>query len=92
MAEMTESGMKFSFDGEIDSDSSIAYFPGCIDLFDKFLDLERTKFHPIGQSAINLMNKAGIKPNVISLKCCGHDDIGLVIQNPTIRFVTIIPS
>ena len=73
MAERTESGMKFSFEGEIGSDSSIAYFPGCIDLFDKFLDLERTKFHPIGQSAINLMNKAGIKPNVISLKCCGHD-------------------
>ena len=73
MAEMTESGLKFSFEGEIDSDSSIAYFPGCIDLFDKFLDLEKTKFHPIGQSAINLINKAGIKPNVISLKCCGHD-------------------
>jgi Fe-S oxidoreductase len=73
MAQMTESGMKFNFEGEIDSDSNIAYFPGCIDLFDKFLDLEKTKFHPIGQSAINLMNKVGIKPNVIPLKCCGHD-------------------
>ncbi|MFX1506091.1 MAG: (Fe-S)-binding protein [Promethearchaeota archaeon] len=73
MAEMTEKGMEFNYEGEIDPDSNIAYFPGCIDLFDRFLGLEKTKFHPIGQSAINLMNKVGIKPNVISLKCCGHD-------------------
>lgn len=73
MAEMTEKGMEFDYEGEIDPNSSIAYFPGCIDLFDRFLDLQKTKFHPIGQSAINLMNKVGIKPNVISLKCCGHD-------------------
>jgi Fe-S oxidoreductase len=73
MAQMTESGMKFSFEGETDSKASIAYFPGCIDLFDRFLDLKTVKFHQIGQSALNLMNKVGIKPNLLSLKCCGHD-------------------
>ncbi|MFX0097770.1 MAG: (Fe-S)-binding protein [Candidatus Hodarchaeota archaeon] len=73
MAQMTESGMKFSFEGETEPDSSIAYFPGCVDLFDRFLDLEKTKFHQIGQSAINLMNKVGVKPNLLPLKCCGHD-------------------
>lgn len=73
MAQMTESGMKFSFEGETDSKASIAYFPGCIDLFDRFLDLKAVKFHQIGQSALNLMNKVGIKPNLLSLKCCGHD-------------------
>jgi Fe-S oxidoreductase len=73
MAEMTDSGMKFSYEGEIDDDSSVAYFPGCIDLFDRFLDLKNTDFHQIGQSAINVINKIGIKPNLISLKCCGHD-------------------
>jgi Fe-S oxidoreductase len=73
MSEMTDSGMKFDYQGEVDSESKIAYFPGCIDLFDKFLDLEKTSFHQIGQSAINVMNKAGVKPNLISLKCCGHD-------------------
>jgi Fe-S oxidoreductase len=73
MAQMTESGLKFSFEGETDSESSIAYFPGCIDLFDQFLDLKTVKFHEIGQSALNLTNKVGIKPNLLSLKCCGHD-------------------
>ena len=73
MAEMTESGMKFSFKGEINSESSIAYFPGCVDLFDQFLNLKTVKFHQIGQSAMNLINKVGIKPNLLSLKCCGHD-------------------
>jgi Fe-S oxidoreductase len=73
MNEMTNSGMKFDYEGDLDSESSIAYFPGCIDLYDKFLDLKETNFHQIGQSAINVINKTGIKPNLISLKCCGHD-------------------
>ena len=73
MVEMTESGMKFDYSGELNSESKIAYFPGCIDLFDRFLDLKETDFHQMGQSAINVMNKAGVKPNLLSLKCCGHD-------------------
>ncbi len=73
MSQMTESGLNFSYDGDIEPKSNIAYFPGCIDLFDRFLDLQKTNFHQIGQSAINIMNKVGIKPNLISLKCCGHD-------------------
>ncbi|MFW9992384.1 MAG: (Fe-S)-binding protein [Candidatus Odinarchaeota archaeon] len=73
MVDMAESGMKFDYEGEIDPQSSIAYFPGCIDLYDRFLDLTKVSFHQIGQSAINLMNKAGFKPNLLSLKCCGHD-------------------
>ena len=43
MAEMTEKGMEFNYEGEIDPNSNIAYFPGCIDLFDRFLDLEKSK-------------------------------------------------
>ncbi|MHA2273460.1 MAG: (Fe-S)-binding protein [Candidatus Hodarchaeales archaeon] len=73
MAQMTESGMNFSFEGDTEPKSRIAYFPGCGDLFDRFLDLNDVKFHQIGQSAINLMNKVGVKPNLLSLKCCGHD-------------------
>jgi Fe-S oxidoreductase len=73
MADMTEAGMKFDYEGELDSSSEIAYFPGCIDLFDRFLDLKETNFHQIGQSAINIFNKTDVKPNLISLKCCGHD-------------------
>lgn len=73
MVEMTDGGMKFNYEGETDENSNVAYFPGCIDLFDRFLDLKKTNFHQIGQSAINIMNKAGFKPNLLSLKCCGHD-------------------
>ena len=73
MVEMTSSGMKFEYEGDLDLKSDTAYFPGCIDLFDKFLDLKETNFHQIGQSAINVMNKTGLKPNLLSLKCCGHD-------------------
>ena len=73
MVEMTSSGMKFEYEGHLDLKSDTAYFPGCIDLFDKFLDLKETNFHQIGQSAINVMNKTGLKPNLLSLKCCGHD-------------------
>ena len=73
MTEMTNEGMKFSYEGDFDQNAKIAYFPGCIDLFDRFLDLSETNFHQIGQSAINLMNKVEVMPNLISLKCCGHD-------------------
>ncbi|MHA2328459.1 MAG: (Fe-S)-binding protein, partial [Candidatus Hodarchaeales archaeon] len=69
----TDTGLNFSYEGKTDLNSSIAYFPGCIDLFDRFLDLKDVQIHNIGQSAINIMNKVGIKPNLISLKCCGHD-------------------
>jgi Fe-S oxidoreductase len=73
MVEMADTGMKFDYAGELNSESEIAYFPGCIDLFDRFLDLKETDFHQMGQSAINVINKAGVKPNLLSLKCCGHD-------------------
>ncbi len=73
MNEITDSGMKFEYEGKLNPESSVAYFPGCIDLYDKFLDLKETSFHEIGQSAINVMNKIGVNPNLLSLKCCGHD-------------------
>ncbi|MFW9855094.1 MAG: (Fe-S)-binding protein [Candidatus Thorarchaeota archaeon] len=69
----SEKGMEFEYEGDLNPEGNIAYFPGCIDLFDRLLDLEQVDFHQIGQSAINLINKAGIEPNLVSLKCCGHD-------------------
>jgi Fe-S oxidoreductase len=70
---ISEQGMEFDYQGNHDPEGTVAYFPGCIDLFDRFLDLDEVDFHQIGQSAINLLNKVGIKPNLLSLKCCGHD-------------------
>jgi Fe-S oxidoreductase len=69
-----KSSIPTNFSGEIDSKGSIGYFPGCIDFLDSFLEVG-INFHPIGDAAIKLMNKAGIKPRVMGLKCCGHDEL-----------------
>ena len=69
-----KSGVPTDFSGESDPTSPIGYFPGCIDFLDSFLEVG-INFHPIGDAAITLMNKAGIKPRVMGLKCCGHDEL-----------------
>jgi len=68
------SGVPTDFSGEIDPKSTIGYFPGCIDFLDSFLEVG-TDFHPIGDAAISLLNKVGIKPQVMGIKCCGHDEL-----------------
>lgn len=65
-------GVPTDFKGETDQNSDVAYFPGCLDFFDCFLDVG-VDFHEIGESSIKLLNRIGIKPRVLSLKCCGHD-------------------
>lgn len=65
-------GVPTDFKGEIDQNSEVAYFPGCLDFFDCFLEVG-VDFHEIGESSIKLLNRVGIKPRVLSLKCCGHD-------------------
>ncbi len=59
-------------EGETDPNGSVAYFPGCLDFFDCFLDVG-VNFHEIGESSIKLLNNIGIKPRLLPLKCCGHD-------------------
>ncbi len=65
-------GVHMDFEAETDEDSEIAYFPGCLDFFDSFLDVG-VGFHEIGDSSIRLLNRIGIKPRLLSLRCCGHD-------------------
>jgi Fe-S oxidoreductase len=65
-------GVPIDFEGETDENSEIAYFPGCLDFFDCFLDVG-VNFHEIGNASIKLLNKIEIKPRLLSLKCCGHD-------------------
>ncbi|MHC1584856.1 MAG: (Fe-S)-binding protein [Candidatus Syntropharchaeia archaeon] len=67
-----DKGIPTDYEGETDDKSDIGYFPGCIDYFDLFLDLDY-KFHEIGNSTIELLNRSGIKPKILDLKCCGHD-------------------
>jgi Fe-S oxidoreductase len=65
-------GVPVDFEGETNQNSEIAYFPGCIDFFNCFLEVG-VDFHEIGESSIKLLNKIGIKPKLLSLRCCGHD-------------------
>jgi heterodisulfide reductase subunit D len=58
---------------EIKSDSKYAYFPGCVDFMDLFLHDVGVNFGEIAASSLKLLNKAGIKPKILPLKCCGHD-------------------
>lgn len=65
-------GVPTNFKGETDPTSEVAYFPGCLDFFDCFLDVG-VNFHEIGESSIKLLNITGIKPRLLPLRCCGHD-------------------
>ena len=65
-------GVPVDFGGETNPNSEIAYYPGCLDFFDCFLDVG-VNFHQIGESSIKLLNKIGIKPKLLSMRCCGHD-------------------
>lgn len=65
-------GVPMNFKGETDPTGEVAYFPGCLDFFDCFLDVG-VNFHEIGESSIRLLNMTEIKPRLLPLKCCGHD-------------------
>jgi len=67
-----DKGVPTEFKGETDENSEYGYFPGCLDYLDLFMDVG-VNFHKIGDYAIKLLNKIGIKPRIASLKCCGHD-------------------
>lgn len=69
-----KSGVPTDFKGERDEKSPVGYFAGCIDFLDSFLEVG-TSFRPIGESALKLMNAAGVTPRVMGLKCCGHDEL-----------------
>jgi heterodisulfide reductase subunit D len=55
------------------SDSKYGYFPGCVDLLGLFLHDVGTDFGSITTSSLKLLDKLDIKPQVMEMKCCGHD-------------------
>ena len=56
-----------------DGDQKIAYFPGCVDLFDLLLHDVGVNFGEIATSSMKLLEHKGMKPRQLPLKCCGHD-------------------
>ena len=73
-------GVPLDFKGETDPKNDIAYFPGCLGFFDIFLDVG-VNFHEIGDSTIRLLNRVGVQPRLLPLKCCGHDALWQGNQN-----------
>ena len=67
-----DKGVPVDFKGETDDNSEYGYFPGCLDYLDLFMDVG-VNFHEIGDYALMLLNRIGIKPKLLDLKCCGHD-------------------
>ena len=55
------------------TDSKYGYFPGCVEYLGLFLHDVGTNFGEITTSSIKLLDKLGIKPQIIDMKCCGHD-------------------
>ncbi len=67
-----DKGVPTDFKGETDENSEYGYFPGCLDYLDLFMDVG-VNYHEIGDYTVKLLNEIGIKPRIVSLKCCGHD-------------------
>ncbi|HWR26638.1 MAG TPA: (Fe-S)-binding protein [candidate division Zixibacteria bacterium] len=55
------------------SDSKYGFFPGCVDSMGLFLHDVKTDFGEITTSSLKLLERLGIKPQVMQMKCCGHD-------------------
>jgi heterodisulfide reductase subunit D len=72
MGEIDESRSSLTEDGS--KDSTVGYYPGCIDFHDMFFDLD-VKFKPIASSSMKLLKKAGYNPKLLQFKCCGHDQL-----------------
>jgi heterodisulfide reductase subunit D len=54
-------------------DSKYGYFPGCVDSLGLLLHDIKTDFGEITSSSLKLLDKIGIKPRIMNMKCCGHD-------------------
>ena len=55
------------------SESKYGFFPGCVDSIGLFLHDVKTDFGEITTSSLRLLDKLGIKPQLMQMKCCGHD-------------------
>ncbi len=54
-------------------DSKIGFFPGCVDSLGLLLHDIKTDFGEITTSSLKLLDKLGMKSQVMNMKCCGHD-------------------
>lgn len=93
--ELAELSSKLS-DNIVDKsgDSKYGYFPGCVDLLGLLLHDIKTDFGEITTSSLKLLDKIGIKPRIMNMKCCGHDvlwqgkkDVFDRLKNSNIKYI-----
>ncbi len=71
--ELAELSSKLNGSAAESSDSKYGYFPGCVDALGLFLHDVKTDFGEITASSLKLLDRIGIKPKLMNMKCCGHD-------------------
>jgi Fe-S oxidoreductase len=79
---MTDPGMKqnrlgwLRDDLETSDDSDTIYFVGCMPYYDPIFKNIEAEGVEIAQSAVQILNHLGIKPQVLAdERCCGHDQL-----------------
>lgn len=69
---MLKHDLKAKVKAEIDEDSKIIYFAGCLPIFDVFFEELEINAMNIAESTVRILNKIGITPSIV-FSCCGHD-------------------
>ncbi len=71
--ELAELSSKLDGNTKTGGTSKYGYFPGCVDSLGLFLHDVGVNFGEITTSSLALLERLGIKPEVLQMKCCGHD-------------------
>ncbi|MDW7775229.1 MAG: (Fe-S)-binding protein [Methanosarcinales archaeon] len=72
MTDLDES--RTSLENTGNPDSKIGYYPGCLDFHDMFFNLD-VDFRSIADSSMKLLQHLDIDPQIMQMKCCGHDQL-----------------
>lgn len=61
---------------ELDPDSDVAFYPGCLPFYEATFSRQWDGVHPMetATACLQLLNAAGVKPRLLTeVACCGHD-------------------
>ncbi len=61
-------------ENETSQESDYGYFPGCLEHLAAYMEVG-DPFTDISKASMKLLEKVGIEPMNVDLKCCGHDQL-----------------
>jgi len=56
---------------------TIGYYPGCLKRLKEFVWETGTDWDEIYDASLKLLRAAGVDPAVVTIKCCGHDQLNM---------------